>query len=124
MYQPVTNQTSCRRDNLRYEPYPQLPKCIIEYANVTQLHVLGYYSTIKKWIRAGVQQLKTIKRLVVEVDCSWDAGTLSSDYLDRDLGITGVELGVIGSGCGKSLRRKTRTKTTIMTTTRTVMMQF
>jgi hypothetical protein len=98
MYQPVTTQTSCRRDNLRYEPYPQLPKCIIEHANVTQLHVLGYYSTIKKWIRAGVQQLKTIKRLVVEVDCSWDAGTLSSDYLDRDLGITGVELGVNADG--------------------------
>ncbi len=42
--------------------------------------------------------MKTAKRLVVEVDCSWDAGTLSSDYLERDLGITGVELGVNADG--------------------------
>jgi hypothetical protein len=98
MSQPITNQTSCRSDKLRYESYPQLPKCIIEHANVTQLHVLGYHSTIKKWIRAGIQQLKTVKKLVVEVDCSWDAGTLSADYLDGDLGISGVELGMNADG--------------------------
>jgi hypothetical protein len=49
---------------------------------------------MEKWIRAGVQQLKTVKRLVVELDCSWDAGTFSADYLDRDLGISGVDLGI------------------------------
>ena len=42
--------------------------------------------------------MNTVKRLVVEVDCSWDAGTLSSDYLNGDLGITGVELGVNADG--------------------------
>lgn len=42
--------------------------------------------------------MNTVKRLVVEVDCSWDAGTLSSDYLNRDLGITGVDLGVKANG--------------------------
>ena len=94
MYQPITNQISCRRDR----SYSQFPKCIIEHANVTQLHVLGYCDPIKEWIRAGVQKLKTIKRLVVEVDCPCYDGKLSFDYFDRDLGITGVELGVNADG--------------------------
>jgi hypothetical protein len=98
MSQPIINQTSCRADNLRYDIYPRLPRCIVKPANVTQLHVLGFRGSIQKWIRAGVKQLKSVKKLVVEMDCSWDMGTFATDDLDGNLGIPGLDLGVNADG--------------------------
>jgi len=82
----------CRYDDLQYSEYQDLPECIVQVANVKVLHVLGHSSTIEKWIRAGVTQLGSVKKLIVEIDNSWDRSNGDMKYLDTCFGISSTQL--------------------------------